>query len=155
VTDRLERKAFYKEMVQLYQRRSTCLRLQVGAIIMREGRVISGGYNGTPSGLPHCDPHICGPEKPCTRTIHAEANAIAFAAKYGISTDDCAMWATDSPCIDCAKLMINSGITSVVFLRPYRDESPIEWLLAAKINVKFYESRIGDDWEGFYGSSSK
>lgn len=151
---RLDRKQFYKEMVQLYQRRSTCLRLQVGSIVVRDGRVISGGYNGAPSSMPHCTPEICGPDKPCIRTIHAEANAIAFAAKYGIATDGCSMWSTDSPCMDCAKLIVNSGITSVVFLRAYRDESPILLLHKAKINVKFYAA-FSNDVSSYYGSSSK
>lgn len=153
---RLERKEFYKEMVQLYQRRSTCLRLQVGAILVRDGRVISGGYNGAPSGMGHCTPETCGPDKPCARTIHAEANAIAFAAKYGIPTQDCGMWITDSPCLGCAKLIINSGISSVVFLRPYRDESPIELLLKAGVNLKFYaQFAHGADLRAFYGSSGQ
>lgn len=152
MTDRLERKEFYREMVKLYQRRSTCLRLQVGAIIVRDGRVISGGYNGAPAGMPHCTPDICGPDKPCTRTIHAEANAIAFAAKYGIATEDCGMWITDSPCIECAKLIINSGITSVTFLRPYRDQTPIELLIEARIHIKFYAPLAGDV-QGIYGSA--
>jgi dCMP deaminase len=148
---RLDRKEFYKEMVQLYQRRSTCLRLQVGAIIVRDGRVISGGYNGAPAGMAHCTADICGPEKPCTRTIHAEANAIAFAAKYGIATQDCGMWITDSPCNECAKLIINAGISSVIFLRPYRDEAPTDLLVKAGVNVKFYAPLAPS--KSFYGSS--
>jgi dCMP deaminase len=153
-TGRVERKEFYKEMVKLYQRRSTCLRLQVGAIIVRDGRVISGGYNGAPSGMPHCTSDICGPDRPCTRTIHAEANAIAFAAKYGIATEDCGMWVTDSPCLDCAKLIINAGISSVVFLRAYRDTSSIPLLQEAKVNIKMYLPLSGD-CKGIYGSSDE
>ena len=144
MTDRLDRKGFYREQVLLYQRRSTCLRLQVGAIIIDEGRIVSGGYNGAPAGFPHCTPDICGPDNPCHRTIHAEANAIAFAAKRGIATQDCAMWATDSPCLECAKLIINAGIASVTFLRAYRDVSPIRLLIEAKILVKFYAPLDGE-----------
>lgn len=151
---RLDRKDFYKEMVQLYQRRSTCLRLQVGAIIVRDGRVISGGYNGAPSGFSHCTADICGPDKPCTRTVHAEANAIAFAANCGIATYGCEMWITDSPCNECAKLIINAGIVGVTFLRPYRDQGPVELLAKALIKVKFYAS-IGGNQTGIYGSSGK
>lgn len=135
---RLDRKEFYAEQVRLYQRRSTCLRLQVGAVIVYDGRIISGGYNGAPSGMPHCTPETCGPDKPCTRTIHAEANAIAFAAKYGIAIERAGLWCTDSPCLDCAKLIINSGITSIVFLRQYRDVAPLKLLLDAKISCKLY-----------------
>lgn len=135
---RLDRKQFYAEQVRLYQRRSTCLRLQVGAVIVREGRIISGGYNGAPSGMPHCNTTNCGPDKPCTRTIHAEANAIAFAAKYGIATEGCGIWCTDSPCLDCAKLLINSGITSLTYLREYRDRTPLDLLLSANVSCKLY-----------------
>lgn len=156
MNDRLDRKDFYKEMVQLYTRRSTCLRLQVGAIIVRDGRVISGGYNGAPAGMPHCTPDICGPDHPCTRTIHAEANAIAFAAKHGIATHDCGMWASDSPCIECAKLIINAGISSLVFLRAYRDEAPLLLLRNAGVQMKFY-AKWADDLhpQSFYGSSGQ
>lgn len=156
MNERLDRKEFYKEMVQLYQRRSTCLRLQVGAIIVRDGRVISGGYNGAPSGMPHCTADICGPDKPCTRTIHAEANAIAFAAKYGISTENCSLWASDSPCIECAKLIINAGISYLVFLRAYRDEAPLTLLRQAGVQMKFY-AQWADDVrpQEFYGSTGQ
>lgn len=135
---RLERKPFYAELVKLVQRRSTCLRLQVGAVLIREGRMIAIGYNGAPTGLPHCTEDICGPDKPCTRTIHAEANCIAFAAKHGIATGDTVMWATDSPCIDCAKLIINAGIAQIVYLRPYRDQTPVDYLKDAGVTCKLY-----------------
>lgn len=154
MSDRLNRKQFYEEQVKLYQRRSTCLRLQVGAIIIREGRIISGGYNGAPSGMPHCSSAGCGPDKPCIRTVHAEANAIAFAAKYGIATEDCSMWISDSPCNECAKLIINAGITAVTFLRAYRDEAPVLLLHQAKVNVRFYAPLAGDI-QSYYGSTGK
>lgn len=136
--NRLDRKPFYAELVRLVQRRSTCLRLQVGAVLLREGRMIAVGYNGAPTGIPHCTPDICGPDISCTRTIHAEANCIAFAAKHGIATGETAMWCTDSPCIDCAKLLINAGVAQIIYLREYRDVAPLDYLRSAGVTCKQY-----------------
>jgi len=119
--------------------RSTCLRLQVGAIVAREGRILVSGYNGAPSGIPHCNSSNCGPDKPCTRTVHAEANCIAFAAKHGISLRGGVMYTTDSPCLPCAHLIINAGILQVTYKREYRDIVPLEWLRAAGVETDFYE----------------
>jgi len=122
-------------------RRGTCSRLQVGAVITVSGRLISSGYNGVPSKIEHCD-HTCAcrfkgqgfdeetlhpryheegcPAGPCRASVHAEANAIAFAARYGVSTQDSTMYVTHAPCLDCAKLIINAGITHVIWADPYR-----------------------------------
>jgi dCMP deaminase len=94
------------------------------------------GYNGAPSGMPHCDPEICNPDEPCTRTVHAEANAIAFAAKKGIETEGATLYTTASPCNDCAKLLINAGIKRVIFWERYRDASPMNLLMAAGVKVE-------------------
>lgn len=131
---RLAREDFYVGVLTLVAQRSTCLRLQVGSIIIRSGRILSTGYNGSPAGMPHCTAESCGPDFPCEKTIHAEANAIAFAAKYGIATEGTAMFCTDSPCLACAKLIVNSGIEAVHFLRAYRDPKPLELLHEAGVN---------------------
>jgi len=122
-------------IAQLLALRSTCLRNQIGAVIAKQGRIISTGYNGVPSGLPHCTPDICNEDGPCTRTVHAEANAIVHAAKVGIKTDYATLYTTISPCLDCAKLIINAGIDTVIFDKPYRDSSPIKYLLDAGVAV--------------------
>lgn len=113
----------------------TCNRLKVGAIIALGGRVISSGYNGAPSKLPHCgeECHEGGP--PCKRSAHAEANAIAFAAKHGIATDGATMVSTDSPCLNCARLIINAGIKEVFYRREYRDIKPLEEMNKAGIRT--------------------
>lgn len=108
--------------------RSTCGRRQVGAVISREGRVLSTGYAGPPSGIPHCSSDICDLSAPCTRTIHAEMNAILFAAKVGISTQGSSIYCTDSPCQRCAEAIVNAGIRSVYYARPYRESTPLEFL---------------------------
>lgn len=110
------------EMAIIASKRSTCGRKHVGAIIAIEGRPISVGYAGAPSGLPHCLEHGCltGPEGGCIRTQHAEANAIAFAARKGIATERATLYTTVSPCLACAKLIINAGILEVWYLELYR-----------------------------------
>jgi len=111
----------------------TCNRLQVGAVIAIDGRVVSSGYNGAPSHLPHCGDECYSGGPPCKRAVHAEANAIAFAAKYGIATNGATMVSTDSPCLDCARLIINAGIREVFYSREYRDTKPLEELQRAGV----------------------
>lgn len=114
------------EMARLIATRSTCDRRHVGAVIARESRVLSMGYAGAPPGFPHCSFALCGDRKdPCTRTIHAEANAIAWAARGGIAIDGCAIYTTASPCNDCAKLILSAGLKQVYYLEEYRDPAPL------------------------------
>lgn len=117
----------------------TCDRLQVGAVIHRSGRVISTGYNGVPSGLPHCthsaeEPAI-GEERGCQIAVHAEANAIAWAARYGLAIHGCDLTVTHMPCVDCSKLIINAGLLSVTFRHPYRKTEGIELLTRARLRI--------------------
>lgn len=116
-------------MARVVANRSTCDRLQVGAVIAREGRVISSGYNGNIVGMNHCS-HVEHPSIPCTSAVHAEANAILFAARYGVSTEGAALYTTHQPCLNCAKMIINSGISLVAYDHPYRDNSGLDLLLA-------------------------
>lgn len=110
--------------------RSTCGRKAVGAIIAKDGRIISSGYAGPPSGFDHCNKQCMQAAKTngCQRTVHAEQNAIAYAARHGISTDGATLYCTLSPCLNCAKQLINSGIIRVVYLEQYRDTSGIDLL---------------------------
>src|SRR4051812_14091830 len=100
-------------------RRGTCERAQVGAVIARDGRILATGYNGPPSGLPHCD-EGCSPmdraaENGCSRAVHAEANAIAYAARHGIATDGADLVCSHLPCLKCAELIINAGILRLFY----------------------------------------
>lgn len=116
--------------------RGTCSRMYVGAIIARDGRAFSQGYNGAPAGMPHCNHTLDEqPGNGCTRTVHAEANAIVWAARYGVSTDGTEMYTTHMPCLVCAHLIINAGIMRVVFGKDYRDRSGYDLLVAAGIEV--------------------
>ena len=130
---RISRDDLLANIAQLVARRSTCLRLSVGAVLAQEGRIVSTGYNGAPAGLPHCEPETCGPDDVCVRTVHAEANVIAFAAKEGIQTMGATLYTTHSPCMECAKLIINAGIRRVVYWEEYRDPSPLELLERAGV----------------------
>lgn len=119
-------------------RRSTCERLRVGALIARDGRIVSIGYNGAPSGLPHCGPPHCDLLHPCVRTLHAESNAIAYAARTGIATEGCELYTTDSPCMACAKLIISAGIIGVTYERIYRDDGGLQLLHQANLQFRHF-----------------
>lgn len=127
---RIPRQKLFMGMAKLLAQRSTCTRGKVGAILVKDNRVVSTGYVGAPSGEPHCLEVGCelGPDGGCIRTVHAEANTIAFAAKNGINTEGTHLYVTLSPCINCAKLLINAGVKKVFYLEKYRDTSGIDLL---------------------------
>lgn len=118
--------------------RSTCLRAQVGAVITREFRLISSGYNGAPSGLLHCGEETClaGDLHGCENTVHAELNAIVFAARCGIATEGCTLYTTHLPCPACARAIINAGIARVVFSAEYRLSEGMDLLRQAGVTLK-------------------
>lgn len=118
------------QIAEVVSARGTCTRLQVGAVIARDGRVISTGYVGAAPGAEHCTDggELRGPDGGCLRTIHAEANAIAFAARAGAATDGADLYTTHSPCFACAKLLVSAGIRRVVYRVEYRDAGPIDFL---------------------------
>jgi len=102
--------------------RATCLRRKVGAVIVRDKRLLTTGYNGSPPGMPHCTDVGCQiVDGHCIRTIHAEQNAVAQAALHGISTDGATLYVSAAPCVNCAKLLIAAGITRVVYAEDYTD----------------------------------
>ena len=107
-------------------KRGTCDRARVGAIIVRDRRILTTGYNGSPAGLPHCDEighlMIAGH---CVRTLHAEQNAIIQAALHGISLAGGAIYVTHQPCLTCAKMIINAGLKRVVYAGHYPDENAV------------------------------
>ena len=121
-------------MAHLIASRATCLRLKVGCIIMKDGRPISSGYNGVLPDQEHCNSFNCSTNTACERTVHAEVNAIAFTAKNGISVEGCTLYITHSPCENCARLIIQSGIIKVVYDNEYRLKDGI--LLLRKFNIK-------------------
>lgn len=131
----MNRNQMLAEIAAVVSLRSTCSRLNVGAVLSREGRVISLGYNGAPAGVDHCDHTNDRPGDGCAKAVHAEANAIAFAARYGVATDRSVLHVTHMPCRKCAELIINAGIREVDYEHPYRDPSGIILLEEGGVNV--------------------
>jgi dCMP deaminase len=158
---RRSREAVLMDTAHVFASRSTCSRAQVGAVIARDGRIIVTGYNGAPSGLPHCDhtctcpkespvyevpwvqrpeggfhrPEGCPEVDPCITATHAEANAVAFAARHGVATEEAELFVTMAPCIACARIVVNAGLSTVYYDTPYRDMSGAELLLKAGLRV--------------------
>lgn len=144
---RISRDQLHIQMAELMAKRGTCARLQVGAVLVKDKRVIATSYNGPPTGLPHCSEHICDVTKPCTHAIHAEANIISFCAKHGIATDDSILYLTHSPCIKCSELIIQAGIKAVIFDNEFRDMAGPTLLQRAGVFVYTFDvhyNRI--DW---------
>lgn len=105
---------------------------------------MSSGYAGAPSGLPHCNPTTCNADQPCTRTVHAEAGAITYAARMGLPIEGTTLYCTHCPCLECSKLIINSGIVKVVYEIPYRKTEGLDLLLNSGIMVfQFLEESNG------------
>ena len=165
--ERISRDDMFSQICTVVAQRSTCLRSQVGALIVKNGRIVSMGYNGPVSGMPACvkplplmelsmdngymwmgtysrkpeslkekimERACMGPG--CTRSLHAETNAIAFAARAGVSVEGCTMYCSMSPCINCAKVIVNSGIKELKYIEDYRDTSGLELLRKAGIKVE-------------------
>jgi dCMP deaminase len=107
--------------------RATCDRKHVGAVIVKDNSILSTGYNGSISGMPHCDDagHLME-NNHCVRTVHAEANAISQAARHGVSINNSTIYITASPCYNCFSLIINSGIKRIIYYEFYRDERILE-----------------------------
>lgn len=118
--------------------RSTCERLSVGAILVRDKRVIAGGYNGAVSGDDHCiDVGCYVVDGHCLRTIHAEMNAVLQCSKFGILTDGAEIYVTDFPCLQCTKSLLQAGIKKIYYMRNYHnDDYAIRLLKRKKVAVE-------------------
>jgi dCMP deaminase len=123
----------YIQMARVWAKNSYCKRRQVGALLVKERMIISDGYNGTPSGFENECEDEDGNSKPYV--LHAEANAITKVAKSNNSSDGATLYITDSPCMDCAKLIIQAGITRVVYGDEYRITDGINLLEKAGIEI--------------------
>ena len=127
----------YLRMARIWAENSYCQRRRVGALLVKEHAIISDGYNGTPSGFEN----VCEDENNRTKpyVLHAEANAITKVAKSNNSSQDSTLYVTASPCIECAKLIIQAGIKRVVYSEVYRCTDGIDLLRQAGINVEWVE----------------
>lgn len=129
--------ARYMRMARIWAENSYCVRRQVGALLVKDKMIISDGYNGTPSGFEN----VCEDDNNVTKpyVLHAEANAITKVARSSNSSEGATLYVTASPCIECAKLIIQSGITRVVYGEKYRIMDGVELLKKAGIEVEFIE----------------
>ncbi|MFA7490191.1 MAG: dCMP deaminase family protein [Mariniphaga sp.] len=124
----------YLKMALIWSQNSYCTRRKVGALLVKDKMIISDGYNGTPAGFENVCEDDQGNTKPYV--LHAEANAITKVAKSGNSSDGATLYVTSSPCVECAKLIIQSGIRRVIFTESYRLDDGIQLLKRAHIEVK-------------------
>jgi len=150
---RLSWEAYFMEIAKLVARRSTCLRRQVGAVLVKDKKILATGYNGAPTGLEHCTDVGCmredlnipsGERHELCRGLHAEQNAIIQAAYHGVSIQGSTLFCTNLPCSICIKMVINAGITTVVFLNGYADALSLDLIAKSGVKlIKFGES--GDE----------
>lgn len=140
---RASRPMLFMGIAKLYGQRSSCPRSDVGAVAIRDGRVIAAGYCGAPSGMSQCDEQGCvmsgGSDPGCIRSVHAEANLIAWAARTGTALKGSTIYTTLSPCRNCAMLILNAGIKEVSYEVLYRDPSGRDLLIDARVHTVRHE----------------
>ncbi len=143
---------YFMQITHLVATRSTCLRRKVGALLVKNKRILATGYNGAPRHLPHCIQTGClrdklgipsGQRQEICRGLHAEQNVIIQAALYGINTDASTLYCTHQPCLTCSKMIINAGIKRVFFQGDYPDKLAAEMLSEAKIELFKYGDKNG------------
>jgi dCMP deaminase len=129
--------SYFMKIAYAVSERSTCDRAFVGCVLVLDKRILTTGFNGSPAGQSHCDEigHLIIDEH-CIRTIHAETNAIIQAALHGVTTRGCTCYVTHFPCINCTKVLINAGITRLIYHIAYQlDENALEFLRSANIEI--------------------
>ena len=146
MNQRLTWDQYFMTITQQVAERSTCQRAKVGAVIVRDRNILATGYNGAPAGMPHCTDSGCliyesktpngDIEQNCFRTIHAEINAIAQAAKNGSNIKDSSIYVTHTPCIHCLKVLVNTGIRSVFYEKPYKIHTLEEILRNTRVEME-------------------
>lgn len=146
MSERLSWDQYFMTITRQVAERSTCSRAKVGAVIVRDKNILATGYNGAPAGMPHCTDVGCliyqsktptgETEENCFRTIHAEMNAIAQAAKNGSSIKDAAIYVTHAPCIHCLKVLVNTGIKQIYYESPYKLHTLEEILRATQVRLE-------------------
>ncbi|MDR3562537.1 MAG: cytidine/deoxycytidylate deaminase family protein [Negativicutes bacterium] len=139
---------YFMDITKVVASRSTCLRRQVGAVIVKGKRLLSTGYNGAPQGLPHCAEVGClreergvpsGERHELCRGTHAEQNAIVQAALHGVAIEGSTLYCTHQPCSGCTKMIINAGIKRIIYQHAYPDELAIELLSGTEIEYRCLE----------------
>ena len=138
---------YFMSICEQVGERSTCLRRSVGALVVKDRRILATGYNGTPVGLPHCAEVGClreqrgvesGSNHELCRGIHAEQNAVIQAAKYGIAIEGGTLYTSHQPCVLCAKILINAGVREIVYRYPYPDDLARGMLAEARVTERLF-----------------
>lgn len=136
---------YFMSIAEQVSGRSTCLRRRTGAVLVKDKRILSTGYNGVPSGLGHCDVVGCireersipsGSHHELCRGIHAEQNAVIQAAKHGIAIEGSTVYCTHQPCSLCAKILLNAGVVDIAYREPYPDPLSEELLSEAGVTAR-------------------
>jgi len=147
VNDRPDWDDYFMEIAEVVGKRATCLRRRIGAVLVKDKRILATGYNGAPSGLAHCRELGClreelgvpsGTRHEICRALHSEQNAIIQAALYGVPTRGATIYTTTQPCSLCAKMLINAGIIRVVYEGEYPDQFSLDLLGEANIELIRY-----------------
>lgn len=139
---RIDWDQYFMMQAALLASRSTCQRLSVGAVLVRDKRIIAGGYNGSVSGDDHClDAGCYLRDGHCVRTIHAEMNAILQCAKFGAPTDGASLYVTDFPCLQCTKSLLQAGIKEINYIRNYHNDDYAMKLIRLK-NVALHQIKL-------------
>ncbi|HDQ98766.1 MAG TPA: cytidine deaminase [candidate division WOR-3 bacterium] len=145
---------YFMDIARLVSERSTCRRRRVGAVLVREKRILCTGYNGAPAGMPHCDEVGClrerlsipsGERIEICRGIHAEQNALVQAAAFGIKVTGATLYCTHEPCITCGKMLLNAGIREFVVAESYADEFGRQLLAEAGAEVRLVDHPAGHE----------
>lgn len=141
---------YFMEMAHIVSKRSTCTRRKVGAILVKDKHILSTGYNGAPKGLKHCEEVGCireqmnipsGQRHEICRGLHAEQNAIIQASVFGTSIKDSVLYSTNTPCVVCAKMLINAGVKEIVYSGDYPDDLAKEMLRESKIKIRNFNNK--------------
>jgi len=136
---------YFMQVAELVSKRATCLRRRVGAVLVKDKRILATGYNGAPSGITHCDVTGClrqklaipsGQRHEICRGLHAEQNVILQAAFHGVSTQDSILYITNAPCSICAKMILNAGIKEVIAKIKYPDDVGTALLKEAMVGLR-------------------
>ncbi len=149
--ERPDNDTYFMRMAELVSTRATCLRRSVGAVIVKEKRVLTTGYNGSPRGLRHCKEVGCvrdelnipsGTRHELCRGVHAEQNAVIQAAYFGVSIKDSTLYSTTFPCSMCAKILINAGVSEVVYKVDYEDALSRRLFEEAKVLLRSWSEDL-------------
>jgi dCMP deaminase len=136
--NRITRDSLYMSTALLFARRAMCVRGKVGCVLVKDNRIIATSYNGPLPGHKHCGIH-CDIDHPCSESIHAEQNLIAYCARHGIQTEETHLYITTAPCKTCAKVLIQAGINKVIYYGDFREQEGIQLLTYNSIKVEKYE----------------